>query len=107
MRGDGDEKDSNFNQLLRLRGEDDSRVFEWVERKTDKYTSPEMQNEIIKVMARKVLNQLAHSLRNAPHSTIMVDETTDNSNHEQVVICFQWVSNDFKVHEEFCWFACR
>ena len=60
-----------------------------------------MQNEIIKVMARKVLNQLAHSLRNTPYFTIMVDETTDNSNHEQVVICFRWVSNDFKVHEEF------
>ena len=103
LRGDGDEKDSNFNQLLRLRGEDDSRVFEWLERKTDRYTSPKMQNEIIKVMARKVLNraQLAHSLHNAPYFTIMVDETTDNSNHEQVVICFQWVSNDFKVHEEF------
>ena len=103
LRGDGDEKDSNFNQLLRLRGEDDSRVFEWLERKTDRYTSPKMQNEIIKVMARKVLNhaQLAHSLHNAPYFTIMVDETTDNSNHEQVVICFRWESNDFKVHEEF------
>ena len=45
LHGDGDEKDSNFNQLLRLRTEDDSRMLEWVERKTDKYTSPEIQNE--------------------------------------------------------------
>ena len=31
--GDGNKKDSNFNQLLRFHGEDDSRVFEWLERK--------------------------------------------------------------------------
>ena len=76
LRGDGDERHLNFNQLLRLRGEDDSRVLEWLERKTDKYASPEMQNEIIKLMARKVLNQVVHSLCNAPYFTIMVDETT-------------------------------
>ena len=64
--GDGNKKDSNFIQLLRFHGEDDSRVFEWLERKTDKYLLPKMQKEILKVMAiaRKVLNQVAHPLHN-------------------------------------------
>lgn len=31
----------------------------------------------------------------------MVDETTDSSNREQVVVCIRWVDNDFKVHEDF------
>ena len=31
----------------------------------------------------------------------MADETTDTSNHEQVVICIRWVSKNFEVHEEF------
>lgn len=32
----------------------------------------------------------------------MVDETTDSSNREQVVVCIRWVgSEDFKVHVDF------
>ena len=31
----------------------------------------------------------------------MVDETTDISNVEQVVICLRWVTETFEVHEEF------
>ena len=42
LRGAGDESDSNFHQLLRLRGEDDPRLLDWIQRKKDKYTSPEM-----------------------------------------------------------------
>ena len=101
LRGDGDELDSNYMQLLKLRGEDDSRVLDWLKRKTDKYTSPEMQNEMISVMAHVVLRQIASSIHSSPFYTIMVDETTDVSNQEQVVLCIRWVSSDFEVHEEF------
>ena len=31
----------------------------------------------------------------------MVDETTDVSNKEQVVICFQWMDKKLEAHEEF------
>ena len=31
----------------------------------------------------------------------MMDETTDVSNTEQVVIVFRWVSDSLEVHEEF------
>ena len=31
----------------------------------------------------------------------MIDETTDVSNREQVVVCFRWVSDDFEVHKDF------
>lgn len=31
----------------------------------------------------------------------MVDETTDCSTKEQVVVCFHWVDDDLNVHEEF------
>ena len=34
----------------------------------------------------------------------MVDENTDMSNKEQVVIVFWWVSDELDVHEDF--FAC-
>lgn len=37
----------------------------------------------------------------APFLTIMIDETTDVSNKEQVVICFRWVDQSLEAHEEF------
>jgi len=35
-------------QLLKLRGGDDPKVFDWISRKSSKYTSPEIQNEMLK-----------------------------------------------------------
>lgn len=46
MRGDQDESDSNFTQLLMLPGIDDPMILQNMEKKTDKYTSPQIQNEI-------------------------------------------------------------
>ena len=89
MRGHGDETDSNFFQLLKLQSVDDARILTWLERKTDKYVAPDMENEILKIMALQVLRQVANSLHTAPFLTIMVDESVDVSNKEQLVICFR------------------
>ena len=86
MRGPGDEADSNFLQLMRLQSEDDKRITIWFEKNTNKYTAHDMQNEILKVMALQVLRQVSELLHDASFVTIMVDETTDISNKEQVVI---------------------
>ncbi len=71
----GDESNSNYMQLLKLCGEDDSGVFQWIKKKTDKYTSGDMQNEM-KVMALQVLQEVASSIHSASFVTLMVDETT-------------------------------
>ena len=55
MRGDGDESDSNLHQLLKMKSEDDTNLNNWLKRKENVYTSPDIQNEIIKVMALQVL----------------------------------------------------
>ena len=47
-----------------------------------------MQNEMLKVMALKVLKDVASYLQNATFFTIMVDETVDSSNLEQAVLVF-------------------
>ena len=101
LRGDGDESDSNFMQLLNLRGEDDSMVTEWLLRKANKHTSHEIQDEFLKIMSLHVLRQIAANLQGSPFVTIMADETTDASNHEQVTIVIRWVTTEFQVHEEF------
>lgn len=53
--GDGNEKDSNFMQLLLLRSANHPTVLSFLERKTDNYTSPQIQNEILKVKSLQIL----------------------------------------------------
>lgn len=102
VRGDGDESDGNFMQLLKLRGEDDPKVYEWIMKPTNKYTSHPIQNEMLKVMALEALRDIAARLHASQFYMIMADETTDVSNREQVTIVLRWVDDtDFSVPEEF------
>ena len=52
-------------------------------------------------MAMRVLRELIVPIHAAPFVCIMVDETTDAANKEQVVICLRWVDDIFEVHEIF------
>ena len=45
--GDRNEDNSNFMQLLKLKANDDSLINNFLMKKTDKYTSPTVVNEII------------------------------------------------------------
>ena len=99
LRGDGDEKDSNFYQLLALRGEDDSNIKNMTERPQRKYTSPEIQNEIVLIMANIILRKIATRIQSS-FFTVMIDEATDIANFEQVVIVFRCVGSALSVHEE-------
>lgn len=101
FRGDGNEADSNFVQLLKLRGEEDPSINEWLAQKANKYTSHEIQDEMVKIMAHHILRKISVNLQSSPFLTIMADETTDSSNSEQVTIVLRWVTEDFQVHEEF------
>ena len=101
LRGDGDEHDSNFIQLLHLRAIDYPGLLTWMEKKIEKYTSPEIQNELIQVMAHTVLRGIATDIRSATFFTLMADEVTDVSNKEQVAVCLRCVDDDFEVHEFF------
>ena len=101
FRGDRDEANSNFMQLISLCSEDDSQLTQWVMQMSDKYTSLKMQNEMVKTMALCVLQRISASLQSSPFYTIMLDETTDAANTEQVVVCLQWVNKKFEVNEEF------
>lgn len=54
IRGDGDKTNCNYMQFLKLQGQDDTRIFDWV-KKADKYTSADMQNEMLKTMGLHIL----------------------------------------------------
>ena len=88
-------------RLLHLCAEDDARLLDWMKQKTNKYTSGDMQNEMVKVMALRVLQEISWSIQSAPFFSIMVEETADVSNVEQVVVCLRWVSETLKFQKNF------
>ena len=63
LRGDGDEDDNNFVQSMKARGEDDTKLLEWMKEKTNKYTCAYIQNKIFKVMAFKILREIAENIK--------------------------------------------
>ena len=59
-----------------LRANECPKLKVWLGKKrTNKYTSPDIQNEVLKVM---VLRDIIYHIKKAPFFSIMVDETTDN-----------------------------
>ena len=61
--GDGKEADNNFQQLLHLRAIDQPHLLTWLECKSDKYTSPKVQNEILTVMGCTVLRGISATIQ--------------------------------------------
>ena len=100
LRGHGDGADSNFTQLLRLRAFDSPAVLSWMEKKTDKYMSSDIQNECLQIMALSILRQISASIVWNGFFTIMADECTDIANKEQFVVCIRWVDETLTDHED-------
>lgn len=84
LRGGDADVDSNYNQLILLRSNDIADLSGWTKKKTNKYTSHDIHNECLKIMALQIVQQLSRDVRG---NTIMTDECTDKSNHEQFTIC--------------------
>ena len=53
------------------------------------------------MMAPKILYEVVSFIHSTPFITIMMDETTDVSNTQHVVICLRWVDGNLEAHEEF------
>ena len=70
-----------------------------MEKVQDKFTSPEIQNEILSIMALYILRGIATSISGKKY-TIMVDETIDISNTEQLVVCLRYVDDNLDIVEE-------
>ena len=63
-------------------------ILDWLEKKTGKFTSHDLHNEMLKVMALTVLREIASNIQSTEFYKIMADECTDTSNQEQVsAIC--------------------
>ena len=60
-----DDKESNFLQLFKLRGCDNDDMSNWLEKKGDRYLSPDIQNEVIQLMSLSILRSIASSVQGA------------------------------------------
>ena len=70
LRGDwkeseNSEADSNFYQLLKLRCDEDPLIVDWLQKKTSKFISADIQNEMLEIMALRVLREIAQNIQNA------------------------------------------
>lgn len=59
----------------------------------DIFTSPEIQNELISILAMTILRQIVDNNRGMWY-TIMIDETTDLTNTEQMIFCLRYVDDE-------------
>ena len=84
-----------------MRAVDDPSLLEWIRKKTDKFTLPEIQNEILKITALKLLRTIAAGIHESSYFTVMTDETTDTTNKEQCTVCIRWVDKNLEVFEDF------
>ena len=94
----------NFDNLPMLRAADSTELKSWPTRSGYKWTSPQIQNELIEDMALYVLCSYKQELAEAKYFAVMRDESTDISVKEQISICFRYVSEDLSVHETFVGF---
>ena len=85
LRGVGADADSHLLQLLQLRCVDCPELSVWLSKETDKYTSHDIQNEMIKIMGLHILRQVCEKMRDSGWYTIMADECTDVANKEQLI----------------------
>ena len=97
LHGDGDECDSNVHQLLLLRSDDFPPIREFMERKQLKFTSHEIQNELLSVMAHQELREIAASLQSANCTHISMGRWCS---------CCTWVSWSLPYRLYHLWGVC-
>lgn len=77
----------------------------WIQKKNpDKYVSVQVQNDALKLMANQFLRNVMKDLESVNFLTLMADETTDISHREQLIICLQYIDDQFVHHDIFVGF---
>eukprot|EP00731_Ephydatia_muelleri_P010741 Em0005g1327a len=101
LRGDGSDVSSNLTQFLHVRAKGNPKMLQWITKKACKHMHHDNQNEMLELMAHQVLRRILDDTHTSPFLAVMVDETRDQSNKEQLTLVLRWVSDDFTVSEEF------
>lgn len=95
---------SNIQQLLILRADDVPELKSWLLRTKNKWLSHDVQNEILSLLSQEVQLNIISKIKNAFCFSIILDETRDISNVEQVSVCFRVVDDHLNIEEYFIGF---
>ncbi|XP_022180618.1 52 kDa repressor of the inhibitor of the protein kinase-like, partial [Myzus persicae] len=102
------EYQGNFRELIKFRIDSGDNVLKNHLETTNKnatYLSPLIQNEIISICNKLILEHLVANVNKSKSFTILADETTDVSNKEQMTLCVRYVDfNANKIREDFLQF---
>ena len=109
IRGHTEER-SNFMAILRALAEHHEILREHLQNPlaTVKYTSPNIQNQILIICGDIVRNKIAKACNNAGYFALIGDEATDVSTYEQVAICVRFLDHEKNMpvlREEFIGFV--
>ena len=94
----------NFQEFLHLVAKRDKSVAERLKSNRSKYTSPNIQNELLHVMVNMLREEISAEVSEAKCFSIMADEGKDIRKAEQLSIVVRYVYND-SIHEEFLGFV--
>jgi len=71
-----------------------------MERQMNKYTSHEIQDEMLEIMGHSVLNSILSLIHGSTY-VCFNNETTDISNKHQLILVMRRIDHNLDVHEEF------
>ena len=83
----------NFIELVRFRAETDEVLSQHLQKSSHnaRYTSKTIQNELIEIVGNHIFNNIIEEVKASKFFTLIADEVTDASNHEQLSICLRYV----------------
>ena len=85
----------NFLELLHLRCKDIPWLAAKLAKQKEKHAqwlSPDIQNELLDIYSNQILHIITTTIKESSYFALIVDETTDISNKEQVAVCLRYVT---------------
>ena len=64
-----------------------------------RYISPEIVNDIISLMAKRVLDNILADVSRSLWYSVIVDEATDVSHNEQMSLSLRWTDHNYETQE--------
>ena len=91
-----------FIELLGFRAETDTILSEHLSKgpKNARYTSKNIQNELLSVVGDTIRNSIISEVKNAKYYSIIADEVTDVANHEELSLVIRYIHNE-EIREDF------
>ena len=83
--------------ILYLQSSSFPRLKTWMTKKTDKYTSPVIQNECLKTMALCIIWQITNKIGKSLCYSIIADDCTDIASKEQLQFVLGGLTVIFKI----------